>query len=127
MPSEVRNFAVAVAPGSTAAAPVTTNLTMPARIVRGIRIRIPPGPSGLMGWALGSSGVRVIPWNANAWIVADDEVIEWALDSQVTSGAWQVQAYNTGRFTHTVYFTFLLDPVAQRPTIVPLTPLTVTA
>lgn len=110
MAREVRSFAVQVPAGTAQATPQVTDLDMPPRIVRSVRVRIPRGPNGLVGWALGAAGVRVLPFGADEWIVADDEVIEWPLDGQIDSGAWQLQAYNTGTFAHTLYLTFLLDP-----------------
>ncbi len=110
MAREVRNFAVTVPAGTQASAPQVTALTMPARIVRRVRVRVPPGPAGLVGWALGAAGQRVLPWGPNQWIVADNEAIVWDLDDQITSGAWQLQAYNTGVYAHTLYVTFELDP-----------------
>lgn len=112
MAAEVRNFAVLVPAGTLKAAPQTTALDMPARIAREVRVRIPPGPAGEVGWALGAAGVRVLPWGADEWIVADNEAIDWPLEGQITSGAWQLQAYNTGTYPHTLYVTFQLDPPA---------------
>ena len=110
MAAEVRSFAVLVPVGTLKAAPVTTALDMPARVARSVRVRIPPGPAGEVGWALGAAGVRVLPWGADEWIVADNEAIDWPLEGQITSGAWQLQAYNTGTYPHTLYVTFQLDP-----------------
>jgi len=110
MAAEVRTFAVTIPAGTAIAAPQVTALRMPARIVRAIRVRVPPGPAGEVGWAVGAAGVRVLPWGAGEWIIANDEAIEWPLDGQITSGAWQLQAYNTGAYPHTLYLTFQLDP-----------------
>lgn len=114
MAREVRNFQVSVPAGTAQATPQVTNLPLGSRIVRKVRVRVPPGPSGLMGWALGSAGVRVLPWGANEWMVMDNEFIDWDLEGQIDSGAWQLQAYNTGAYAHTVYVTFQLDPVLGR-------------
>lgn len=113
MAAEVRSFQVTVPAGTAAASPQVTSLTMPSRIVRGVRVRIPPGPAGSVGWALGVSGQPILPWNAGAWIVADDEVIDWPLEGQPTTGAWELRAYNTGRWDHTLYLTFQLDPLSR--------------
>jgi hypothetical protein len=107
---EVRNFAVTIPAGTPIAAPTTTALVMPARIVRSIRWRVPPGPHGLMGFALGAAGVAVIPYGAGQWLVADDESDTITLEDQISSGAWQVFGYNTGAQAHVVYLTFFLDP-----------------
>jgi hypothetical protein len=110
MAREVRTYAVTVAAGGSAGAPVTTDLDMPARIVQRIRVRVPPGPSGEVGFALGSAGQRVIPWGGETWLVADDESLDWTPVDAISSGAWQLIAYNTGTYDHTVYVTFDLDP-----------------
>lgn len=112
--AEVRNFAVSVPAGTTIAAPLITPLAMPARTVTHVRVRVPPGPTGLVGWALGMTGVPVIPTNTGGWIVADDEVLEWDLIDQPDSGAWQLIAYNLGRNAHTLYVTFSLVMVSRQ-------------
>lgn len=109
MAAEVRNFAVTIPAGTLVSAPATIALTMPPRIVLGVNVRVPPGPRGEVGWALAAAGVAVLPWNAGAWIVTDDESIDWPLSQQIDSGAWQLIAYNTGVFPHTLYVTFMLD------------------
>lgn len=128
MASEIRSFAVSVPAGTPVATPVVLPLTMPARVATSVRVRTPPGPRGEVGWALGAAGVRVLPANAGAFIVADDEAIEWPLRGQISSGAWQLQAYNTGRFAHTLYVVFQLETVGRSGSIIDLSaPLSVTA
>lgn len=109
MAREVRTFAVTIPAGTLKASPLVEDLDMPARLVLGVRVRVPPGPSGLVGWALGAAGVPILPWGPDEWIVADDEVIEWPLAGQIESGAWQLHGYNLGVYDHTVYVTFMLD------------------
>jgi hypothetical protein len=123
MAREVRTFEVTVPAGTLEAAPFTAELSMPARIVRSVRVRIPPGPAGVMGWALGAAGERVLPWNPGAWIIGDNEAIEWPLEGQIESGAWQLQAYNTGVYDHSLYLTFLLEPLGEGGGPPRLTPL----
>jgi hypothetical protein len=125
MAYEVREFVVVVANTATKAAPQVTDLLMPARVVREIRVRIPPGPRGEVGWLLGSGGQQIVPTNAGGWIVGNDETIAWVLQGQLESGAWQLIAYNTGTFSHTLYVQFLVDPpqlaaVALSPALMPL-------
>lgn len=114
MAREIRQFSVSVPAGTAIAAPQLTALVMPARIVRRVRVRIPKGPNGQLGFALASSGVPIIPWNTGTWFVADDEIFTWDLDGQIDSGAWQLRAYNVGAYAHTVYLTFELDPPQLR-------------
>ncbi len=125
MAREIRHYTVTIPAGTSAASPVTTALVMPARVVRAIHWRVPPGPRGVMGFRIGASGVQVIPWNTGEWIVADDESDELELQDQITSGGWQVFGYNLGSFDHSVYLTFRLDPpqrvglASSTPAIIP--------
>jgi hypothetical protein len=110
----VRTFAVTTPAGTLASAPLVTSLAMPARLVRTLRIRVPPGPAGQLGIALVSGGQQMLPEAAGTYLVMDDEAVEWPLDGQLETGAWQLRSYNTGRWDHTVYLTFLLDPLPAR-------------
>lgn len=126
MVAEIREFAVTVPAGTTAAAPQLTDLAMPARVVRSIRVRIPPGPRGNVGFRLAAAGTPIVPWNAGAWFVADDEVYDEPLDGMIDSGAWQCQAYNTGLVDHTLYIRFRLDTPGGTVAVV-TAPLVITA
>lgn len=127
MATEVRSFAVSIPAGTLSTAPQVSALTMPPRIVTSIRVRVPPGPRGLMGWAISASGTVILPWNAGAWMVQDDEVTDWPLEGQIMSGAWQLTAYNTGVYAHSVYLTFSLEPIGSRAGLTLVTPLAITA
>lgn len=100
---EVRVFTPTCPIGTPSTAPQVTNLIMPPRTVKHIRIRIPKGPNGVMGFALTSGGLNVIPYGAQAFIIASDEVIDWDPVDQIDSGSWQVAMYNTGLYPHTIY------------------------
>lgn len=118
MAEEIRSFAVTIPAGTAIAAPLLTNLAMPTRVVDEIDIVIPPGPNGLVGFAIAAAGVSVIPYNANAWIIGSGESIRWPLAIPITSGAWQFKGYNTGVFDHTIQIRFLLSQVTKRtPTV----------
>jgi len=107
--TEVRSFQVLVPAGTPQAAPQQTALTMPAREVQSIEILVPPGPRGQLGFALSSGGNTVIPEQLGEWIVTDDEKITWELQNQIDSGGWELTAYNTGDYAHTVYIRFLVN------------------
>lgn len=64
-----------------------------------------------MGFSIGSSGQQIIPYGIGEYIVTDDEKMEWALEQQIDSGSWELFGYNTGDFDHTVYITFLVNPI----------------
>jgi hypothetical protein len=109
MSREIRAFAPTIPACTPQSAPVAFSLAMPARIVDQIDIRVPPGPNGLMGFQITSANQPIIPYNAGAFVIANDERIIWALTNQITSGAWQLMGYNTGQYDHTVYVRFLLS------------------
>ena len=111
MAREIRAYQVTIPAGTPVAAPYTRDLTMPSRIVRVIGVRVPRGPSGLMGFQLGSKGQQIIPWEPGSWLVMDDDKETFDVEGQIDTGAWQLLGYNTGRYDHTVYLTFQLDPV----------------
>jgi hypothetical protein len=121
MSVEIRQFAFTIPPATPIATPATLPINMPARVVTQIDIRVPPGPRGQVGFAIGSAGVPVIPTGNAQFIVADDQFIPWPLTDFWDSGAWQLFGYNLGQFAHTLYFTFHCDLV-QTPGVV-VTPL----
>jgi len=109
MALEVHKFAVTVPTGTTQAVPQVTQLAMPPREVVAVRVVVPSGPRGQVGFSLGSSGNPIIPYEPGAWIVADNEAIDWPLEGQITSGAWELRAYNLGKYAHTLEIRFLVD------------------
>lgn len=114
MAIEVHTFTVTVPAGTDSAAPLTFALNMPPRQVQEVHVQVPPGPRGEVGWALGAAGAQVYPIEDGAFIVTDNETIKWPLEQAITSGAWQLIAYNTGQFNHTLYVRFLV--VLTQPT-----------
>lgn len=117
---EWREFAVLVPAGTAKEAPVTVDVSFPPRTVLSVSWRVPPGPSGLMGWALTSAGTPVIPIQPGTYIVTDDQAATFALAGYLDSGNWQVTGYNTGLYDHTVYLTFELDVSAAA--VIPVLP-----
>ena len=123
MAREIRSYTVTVPPGTTAAAPYELDCSFPPRQVDAVEIIVPPGPNGVLGFHLANSGVIVIPYASDRWIIAADEKIIWPLDGQIDSGSWQVFAYNTGTLSHTFYVRFLLSLVQTGPGAGPVAPL----
>lgn len=111
---ELWRFPVAVPAGTAKAAALTFNLTMPPRRVLEIEILVPPGPRGEVGFKIAQAGVQIYPSGAGDFVVTDSETLHWPVEGANTSGAWQVIAYNTGAFPHTLEFRFQVDlPAAQ--------------
>lgn len=105
---EVRSFAVTIPAGTPLEAPATFDVSFPPRDVVAVHWKVPPGPSGLMGWRLTMSGGNAVVPTGGGWVIADNESDTWPLTGQPDSGAWEVTGYNTDIYDHTVYVDFLL-------------------
>lgn len=109
MAREIRSFAVTIPANTPSSAPVVIPVTFPPRMVVQVDWQVPPGPRGLMGWALTVAGQPVIPRNAGAFIITDNRIQSWPLEDYPDQGQWQVTGYNTDVYDHTVYLDFLLE------------------
>lgn len=116
MAIEIRTAQVTVPAQTPIAAGFSQAITFPARVVDQINIKVPPGPRGQLGFSIGTGGMPVIPADIGDYIVTDDEEIEYPLTGYWNSGSWEVFAYNTGNYPHTLYLTFLLELVPQQAT-----------
>ena len=109
-------FDPVVPAGTPIAAPVTFALSMAPCRVDQIEVHVPPGPNGNLGFAFAAAGQPIIPVNAGAFIIADDDHFLWSLQNLITSGAWQLIAHNTGVYDHQVFIRFLVSLVgASQP------------
>lgn len=121
--AELYVFDVTVPAGTAKAAPQVTDLAMPVRRVDQVTVRIPPGPGGEVGFQLAAADMQMIPVNTGAWVVADAEVIPWRFVNLIESGAWQMIAYNTGNYDHTLQVRFEVSlPYGPAPSPVPAVP-----
>lgn len=122
MVSEIRPFAVTIPALTPLATPLVTPIVFPPRVVTAIRWKVPPGPSGLMGWALTVAGNPVIPRQQGTYFITDNDADTWPLEGYPDQGQWQLTGYNTDIYPHTVYLTFLLDQISSQltaPAILP--------
>lgn len=117
MALEVRKFAVTVPAGTARAAAIVFSCAIPPRVVDEIEILIPPGPRGEVGFQIAMSGRQVFPTESGAFFVTDDEIIRWPIEDANTGGDWQIIAYNTGAFNHTLELRLLarLTTTAETP------------
>lgn len=119
MAQEIQKFSVTIPSGTDIAAAQVFSLGFAPRKVNEVEIMIPPGPRGEVGFQLGFGGSQLIPFTPGQWVVADDEVIHWPLEDMPDSGAWQLIAYNTGTYDHTLEVRFLCDLVGVTDTTPP--------
>lgn len=110
-------FNVTVAPGSTAAVPVTTAITLGDLWVYSVDFVVPPGPGGAMGFNLSYGGGPILPWSpisqsgANTdFFIVDNWTENVVVDAEIGASLTFV-AYNTGFWPHTVYMRFNATPI----------------
>lgn len=115
MATEIRSFALTIPANTPKSAPVTIPIVFPPRTVTQVDWQVPPGPSGLMGWALTIAGQPVIPRNPGAFIVTDNRTQSWPLENYPDQGQWQLTGYNIDVYDHTVYLDFLLQLSSAPP------------
>lgn len=124
MATELYPFQITIPLGTPKATPQISNLAMPAKLVKKVTIRIPPGPRGEVGISIGQAGTGIFPAqspavsnaNSSQWLVDDDRTFEFEPDDTLTSGAWQLIGYNTGKYDHTIQLIFELDDAPLPPT-----------
>jgi hypothetical protein len=104
---------VAVPAGTAITAPQVTALSLRDSIMERIEVRVPPGPSGLVGFAFVHSGQQVIPYTDGQWIVTDNESLVWPVEDYPTGDKWSVKAYNLDVYPHTLYCRFHLREIGQ--------------
>lgn len=119
MADRIETPVITVPAGTLAAAPQTTALTLRDAVLERIEVRIPPGPSGLVGFAFLHSGQQVIPFIEGQWIITDDESLDWAVENYPTGNKWSIRAYNTDVYEHSLYlrlhFREIVRPASGSP------------
>lgn len=100
---------MSVPAGTAILTPQTTALTFNKGIVEQIEVIVPPGPSGLVGFAILHSGDVIIPYDRTQWIIADNEAIKWPLQGYPTGSAWSLRAYNTDVYAHSLFVRLLVN------------------
>lgn len=108
MATRVHVFTVTTPAGTLETSPQSTPLDFPQSRVERIEVLVPPGPSGLMGWAIDHSQQRILPYESAGFIVADGEVIKWDLERFPTGRDWTAITFNEDVYEHTIYLRFLV-------------------
>lgn len=122
MAQRIEIIDITVPLGTAKTAPASFTLTWREGYVEFIEMRIPPGPSGLVGIQVLHSGARIIPKGQNAFLVTDNEVVRWELEGYPSGASYTVQAYNTGAFDHTIQLRVGVNEIGrQELTSVPST------
>lgn len=100
--------------GTALASPLITALNWRQGYPERVEIRVPPGPSGLVGIQLAHSGQVVIPHDPSEWLTTDDEAVIWPLDAYPYNPVWTVRTYNLDVYPHTIQVRMLINEVGSQ-------------
>lgn len=92
--------------GTPISAPAHFPFVFAAANVERIDVRVPPGPSGTVGFNINHGGGGFIPEGAGNWIIADNQYLQWPLDDAPNNGNWDIVGYNLDVLDHTIYVFF---------------------
>lgn len=109
MATRIESFQVVVPAGTLQVSPLDTALDFVPAVVDEITILVPPGPSGLVGFAFIHSFQQIIPFQDGEFIVADNEVLRWPLSRFPEGRGWIVRAFNEDVYNHTLFIRMLLS------------------
>jgi hypothetical protein len=123
MATRIEVAQVSVAAGTLQSAPQITPFTFDDGRVDTLEIVVPDGPSGLVGFQIRHSKQIIIPYDGVSFIVTNNEVIKWPLETFPEAQKWDVVIYNTDVFVHTLSFRWLITDVIMSPTLPPLVPI----
>lgn len=113
MADRIEWFSVTVPAGTPKASPLIVPCVFVFGTVTEIDIKVPPGPSGTVGFFVGAGGSQYVPRTVGSYVVPDSDYITWPLDNAINSGSWSVTIYNTGNYPHTIQFGFIINEVGD--------------
>jgi hypothetical protein len=100
---------VPIPAGTAITSPVSVSWPLEDNYLLRIDTRIPPGPSGQMGFRILWAEQQIVPWGNNSWLICDNESIPWMAETAITASGLVVEGYNTGSFSHTIYLRALIS------------------
>lgn len=123
MAGRVYEADLTVPAGTAAAAPISAVWALDQGTLIKVRIVVPSGHNGLTGIRVLWAGTPIIPYAGAAYIVANNEQMEWEINQEVNIGSVSIQAYNTDIYPHSFYLRGLLTGLGQqRPASVTVVP-----
>lgn len=106
--TRVESFDVLAPAGTLKAAPLEVATPWNPGELAGVEVFIPDGHNGTTGLRIAFAHQAVLPRTEGAWIVGNDEKIEWPLAGYGNSGSWSCFVYNTDIFAHTFHVRYLV-------------------
>lgn len=115
--TRIEAFEVVAPKGTAKATPLEVSTSFnPGELVR-VEVIIPDGVSYLAGLRILAAHAPAIPKTFGAWIVGNDEKLEFETTGYPSSGSWQALVYNTDIFDHTFHLRFhVADFALTNPT-----------
>lgn len=99
-------------PHTTIDTPLETPITLGDSRLTRVQVRIPPGPSGLVGFLVTFNGISLVPWaNKVTWLIGTDEHFDVPVGIEVTRFV-SIQSYNLDYLPHHLYFRFTYTPMS---------------
>lgn len=122
---QIAPFDITIPAGTAKTAPVHVATPLGQFVVVGIELTVPSGLNGAVGFRFTSNGAPVIPADPTRWIIVSGQPLAWPISGQLSSGAWEITGYNTGKYDHTMQVRYLLDLPAGYSNAAPSSPLSV--
>lgn len=116
MSDRVEWFQVTIPAGTPQSAPVTIPCVFQQGEVVEIDIKVPPGPSGSLGFFIAAGGSQYVPRTSGSFVMPDNDFIRWPLSNAINSGSWAVTGFNTGLYNHTIQVSFQINEIDQSAT-----------
>jgi hypothetical protein len=92
--------------------PLVTDIPLATMILHGIRVRMPPGPCGNLGFAFYDADAQIVPYSLVAsYVVGDDEIWNFDYESQV-GVQLMLWTYNAGTYDHELLYEINYTPIA---------------
>lgn len=106
--------------GTPAAAPLVSPVVLEDAQLESVRIVIPPGHFGLTGLAVLWGGIQIVPFGQGTSIVANDEIIDYAWDDEITANGLALSGFNTDVFPHSFYLRWVITdlPATSSPVVI---------
>lgn len=104
---------IAVPAGTSALAPLTTQVQLENAFLVDIEIFIPPGHAGLTGINIRQSGQQILPFANLSWIIADNYSRIFPVNVEIGSRSISVRTYNTDVFVHAFYVRFHIQDLTK--------------
>lgn len=109
MSDRIEWFSITVPAGTPKSAPVTFPCVFQQGYVIEVDIKVPPGPTGNLGFFIAAGGSQYIPRTIGSFVMPDNDYITWPLTNAIDSGSWAVVGFNTGIYDHTIQVGFQIN------------------